>query len=120
VSELFKGMIKRRHPGFGAGLGTVEPAKAPDGALNVVYIVLDDVGFSANGRRGVHRPQPLFPEILPTETSNAETGTPSRPENQPHQQGSAARTIRGSKPRHSQRRHFRLQTKYPYRHGGII
>lgn len=63
MSELFKGMIKRRHPGFGAGLGTVEPAKAPDGALNVVYIVLDDVGFSANGRRGVHRPQPLFPEM---------------------------------------------------------
>ena len=63
MSELFKGMIKRRHPGFGAGLGTVEPAKALDGALSVVYIVLDDVGFSANGRRGVLRPQPLFLEM---------------------------------------------------------
>ena len=27
--------------------GPFEPPKAPDGAPNVVYIVLDDVGFSA-------------------------------------------------------------------------
>jgi len=27
--------------------GPFEPPKAPDGAPNVVYVVLDDVGFSA-------------------------------------------------------------------------
>ena len=32
-----------------ADWGPFEPPKAPDGAPNVVYIVLDDVGFSAMG-----------------------------------------------------------------------
>ena len=37
----------------------VEPVKAPDGAPNLIYIVLDDVGFSASpaveGSNGSHR-----------------------------------------------------------------
>ncbi len=36
--------------------GPFEPPKTPDGALSVVYIVLDDVGFSAMSWHGDCRP----------------------------------------------------------------
>ena len=47
MSKPFSGQDQHRHPGLRAGLGAVRAASGPDGAPNVVYIVLDDVGFSA-------------------------------------------------------------------------
>ena len=48
MPEPFRGSDQGRHPGLGAGL---DPVRAAEGvrtdAPNVVYIVLDDVGFSA-------------------------------------------------------------------------
>ena len=38
-----QGDDQRRHPRLGAGLVSVRAAEAPDGAPNVLYIVLDDV-----------------------------------------------------------------------------
>ena len=40
-----------------------EPPKAPDGAPNVVYIVLDDVGFSAMGSYGGPVPTPNIDRV---------------------------------------------------------
>ena len=38
---------QRRHPRLEPDWAPFEPPRAPDGAPNVLYIVLDDVGFSA-------------------------------------------------------------------------
>jgi arylsulfatase A-like enzyme len=47
VSKQFKGTINVDIRDSVPDWSPFEPAKAPDGAPNVVYIVLDDVGFSA-------------------------------------------------------------------------
>src|SRR6476660_3226339 len=47
VSKQFKGTIDVDIRDSVPDWAPFEPPKAPDGALNVVYIVLDDVGFSA-------------------------------------------------------------------------
>jgi arylsulfatase A-like enzyme len=47
VSEAFKGSISTDIRDSVPDWAPFEPPKAPDGAPNVVYIVLDDVGFSA-------------------------------------------------------------------------
>ena len=47
VSEPFKGTINVDIRDSEPDWAPFEPPKAPDGAPNVVYIVLDDVGFSA-------------------------------------------------------------------------
>ena len=47
MSEPFKGTINVDIRDSVPDWSTFEPPKAPDGAPNVVYIVLDDVGFSA-------------------------------------------------------------------------
>jgi hypothetical protein len=46
--------------GFGAELGTVEPAKAPDGALNAVYLVPDGDEQRRN-RRSIETGEPAPP-----------------------------------------------------------
>src|SRR6185312_11943557 len=50
--QAVPGRHQRRHPRLEARLGPVRAAEAPDGAPSVVYIVLDDVGFSALGCYG--------------------------------------------------------------------
>jgi arylsulfatase A-like enzyme len=52
MSEPFKGTINVDIRDSEPDWAPFEPAKAPDGAPNVVYIVLDDVGFSAMGCYG--------------------------------------------------------------------
>src|ERR1700729_1412337 len=47
MSEPFKGTINVDIRDSVPDWSTFEPPKAPDGAANAVYIVLDDVGFSA-------------------------------------------------------------------------
>ena len=47
MSEPFKGTINVDIRDSVPDWSPFEPPKAPDGAPNVVYIVLDDVGFSA-------------------------------------------------------------------------
>src|ERR1700728_2973568 len=47
LSEPFKGTINVDMRDSEPDWAPFEPPKAPDGAPNVVYIVLDDVGFSA-------------------------------------------------------------------------
>ena len=47
VSKQFKGTINVDIRDSVPDWTPFEPPKAPDGAANVVYIVLDDVGFSA-------------------------------------------------------------------------
>jgi arylsulfatase len=52
MSEQFKGTINVDIRDSVPDWAPFEPPKAPDGAPNVVYIVLDDVGFSAMGCYG--------------------------------------------------------------------
>src|SRR5256885_17064655 len=52
VSEQFKGTVNVDIRDSVPDWTPFEPPKAPDGAPNVVYIVLDDVGFSAMGCYG--------------------------------------------------------------------
>ena len=54
-----------------------EPVKAPDGAPNVVYIVLDDVGFSAMSCYGGPIETPNIDRIAPPVCATA-SGTPRR------------------------------------------
>ena len=62
MSEPFKGTINIDIRDSVPDWTPFEPPKAPDGAPNVVYIVLDDVGFSAMAqlrrpdRDAEHRP----------------------------------------------------------------
>ena len=57
-----QGHDQRRYPRFGAGLGAIRCAQGTRRRPNVVYIVLDDVGFSAMSvlrrpdRNAEHRP----------------------------------------------------------------
>ena len=52
MSEKFKGTINNDIRDSVPDWSPFEPPKAPDGAPNVVYIVLDDVGFSAMSSYG--------------------------------------------------------------------
>ena len=52
MAEQFKGTINVDIRDSEPDWSPFEPPKAPDGAPNVVYIVLDDVGFSAMGSYG--------------------------------------------------------------------
>jgi Sulfatase len=52
VSDQFKGTINVDIRDSVPDWSPFEPPKAPDGAANVVYIVLDDVGFSAMSSYG--------------------------------------------------------------------
>jgi arylsulfatase A-like enzyme len=52
VSEPFKGKINVDIRDSVPDWSPFEPPRAPDGAPNVIYIVLDDVGFSAMGCYG--------------------------------------------------------------------
>ena len=52
MSEQFKGTVSIDIRDSVPDWAPFEPPKAPDGALNVVYIVLDDVGFSAMSSYG--------------------------------------------------------------------
>src|SRR6266704_57359 len=52
MSKAFQGTINVDIRDSVPDWAPFEPPKAPDGALNVVYIVLDDVGFSALGCYG--------------------------------------------------------------------
>ena len=52
MSEPFKGTINVDIRDSVPDWTPFEPPRAPDGAANVVYIVLDDVGFSAMSSYG--------------------------------------------------------------------
>ena len=52
MSEQFKGTVNVDIRDSVPDWAPFEPPKAPDGSPNVVYIVLDDVGFSAMGSYG--------------------------------------------------------------------
>jgi arylsulfatase A-like enzyme len=52
MSEPFKGTVNVDIRDSVPDWSPFEPPRAPDGAPNVVYIVLDDVGFSALGCHG--------------------------------------------------------------------
>ena len=56
MGEPFKGVINVDIRDSMPDWAPFEPPKAPDGAPNVVYIVLDDVGFSAMSL--LRRPDP--------------------------------------------------------------
>ena len=49
MTKPFQGHDQRRHPRLGARLGAVRAAAGTEGAPNVVYIVLDDVGLLGDG-----------------------------------------------------------------------
>ncbi len=53
MSKPFKGTISIDIRDSTPDWEPFEPPKAPDGAPNVVYIVLDDVGFSNGSQSGV-------------------------------------------------------------------
>jgi arylsulfatase A-like enzyme len=63
VGEPFKGTINIDIRDSVPDWSPFEPAKAPEGAPNVVYIVLDDVGFSAMGCYGGPIPTPNIDRI---------------------------------------------------------
>jgi hypothetical protein len=52
MAEPFKGKINVDIRDSVPDWSPFEPAKAPDGAASVVYVVLDDVGFSAMASYG--------------------------------------------------------------------
>src|SRR4051794_41858364 len=52
MSEPFKGKINVDIRDSVPDWSPFEPPKAPEGAVNVVYVVLDDVGFSAMASYG--------------------------------------------------------------------
>jgi arylsulfatase len=70
-----------------------EPPWAPDGAPNVVYIVLDDVGFSALGCYGGPIETPNIDQIAERGGGGTRSGTPQRCARQ-SDPGRAARTAR--------------------------
>jgi arylsulfatase A-like enzyme len=63
MSEPFKGVINVDIRDSTPDWAPFEPPKAPDGAPNVVYIVLDDVGFSAMSCYGGPIPTPNIDKI---------------------------------------------------------
>src|SRR6202012_5996000 len=65
MSEPFKGTINIDIRDSVPDWTPFEPPKAPAGAPNVVYIVLDDVGFSAMNSYGGPIPTPNIDRIAP-------------------------------------------------------
>ena len=63
MAEPFKGVINVDIRDSRPDWAPFEPPKAPDGAPNVVYIVLDDVGFSAMSCYGGPIPTPNIDRI---------------------------------------------------------
>jgi arylsulfatase A-like enzyme len=63
MAETFKGTINVDIRDSVPDWAPFEPPKAPDGAPNVVYIVLDDVGFSAMSNYGGPIPTPNIDRI---------------------------------------------------------
>ncbi|HEY5387748.1 MAG TPA: arylsulfatase [Thermoleophilia bacterium] len=63
MSEPFKGVINIDIRDSTPDWTPFEPPKAPDGAPNVVYVVLDDVGFSAMSCYGGPIPTPNIDKI---------------------------------------------------------
>jgi len=63
MTEPFKGLINVDIRDSKPDWAPFEPPKAPDGAPNVVYIVLDDVGFSAMSCYGGPIPTPNIDKI---------------------------------------------------------
>ena len=63
MTEPFKGVINVDIRDSKPDWAPFEPPKAPDGAPNVVYIVLDDVGFSAMSCYGGPIPTPNIDKI---------------------------------------------------------
>ena len=63
MTEPFKGVINVDIRDSTPDWAPFEPPKAPDGAPNVVYIVLDDVGFSAMSCYGGPIPTPNIDRI---------------------------------------------------------
>ena len=63
MSEPFKGVINVDIRDSTPDWAPFEPPKAPDGAPNVVYVVLDDVGFSAMSCYGGPIPTPNIDKI---------------------------------------------------------
>ena len=63
MTEPFKGLINVDIRDSRPDWAPFEPPKAPDGAPNVVYIVLDDVGFSAMSCYGGPIPTPNIDRI---------------------------------------------------------
>ena len=63
MREPFKGVINLDIRDSKPDWAPFEPPKAPDGAPNVVYIVLDDVGFSAMSCYGGPIPTPNIDKI---------------------------------------------------------
>jgi len=63
MTEPFKGVINVDIRDSTPDWAPFEPPKAPDGAPNVVYIVLDDVGFSAMSCYGGPIPTPNIDKI---------------------------------------------------------
>ena len=64
MSKPFKGTINIDIRDSVPDWAPFEPPKAPDGAPNVVYIVLDDVGFSALSPYGGPIPTPNIDRIV--------------------------------------------------------
>ena len=64
MSKPFKGIINVDIRDSVPDWAPFEPPKAPDGAPNVVYIVLDDVGFSAMSSYGGPIPTPNIDRIV--------------------------------------------------------
>ena len=77
MSEPFKGTINVDIRDSVPDWSPFEPPKAPDGAPNVVYIVLDDVGFSAMSCYGGPIETPNIDRIAAT-GSATRSGTPRR------------------------------------------
>ncbi len=63
MAKEFKGLINVDIRDSKPDWAPFEPPKAPDGAPNVVYIVLDDVGFSAMSCYGGPIPTPNIDKI---------------------------------------------------------
>ncbi|MGZ4380763.1 MAG: arylsulfatase [Gaiellaceae bacterium] len=63
MSETFKGVINVDIRDSVPDWSPFEPPKAPDGAPSVIYIVLDDVGFSAMSSYGGPIPTPNIDRI---------------------------------------------------------
>jgi hypothetical protein len=72
VGEPYKGTINVDIRDSSPDWAPFEPPKAPDGAPSVVYIVLDDVGFSAMGCYGGPIETPNIDRI-----ADAGVGSPS-------------------------------------------
>src|SRR5438270_785039 len=80
MSKPFRGVINLDIRDSVPDWAPFEPPRAPDGAPNVVYIVLDDVGFSAVGFHGAETNQ-WHPDLV---YDNHPVDQPSQPEDGYH------------------------------------